>query len=81
MSTEQRKESFPRPVERARSVSGGASIKVAPDLFSSSPIIMGPSPSPIPAATNQQPIVKIGHYVLGQTLGTGTFGKVKSKLS
>lgn len=26
------------------------------------------------------PIVKIGHYVLGETLGVGTFGKVKSKL-
>lgn len=25
------------------------------------------------------PIVKIGHYVLGETLGVGTFGKVKSK--
>ena len=25
-----------------------------------------------------QPIVKIGHYILGQTLGVGTFGKVKS---
>ncbi|KAK0076920.1 hypothetical protein PV325_004702 [Microctonus aethiopoides] len=25
----------------------------------------------------QQPIVKIGHYTLGQTLGVGTFGKVK----
>ena len=24
--------------------------------------------------------VKIGHYVLGDTLGVGTFGKVKSKL-
>jgi len=29
--------------------------------------------------TAQQPIVKIGHYTLGQTLGVGTFGKVKSK--
>lgn len=30
-------------------------------------------------ANNQpQPIVKIGHYTLGQTLGVGTFGKVKS---
>lgn len=26
----------------------------------------------------QHPIVKIGHYVLGETLGVGTFGKVKS---
>lgn len=24
-----------------------------------------------------QPLVKIGHYILGQTLGVGTFGKVK----
>lgn len=24
-----------------------------------------------------QPLVKIGHYVLGATLGCGTFGKVK----
>lgn len=28
-----------------------------------------------------QPIVKIGHYTLGQTLGVGTFGKVKSMYS
>lgn len=90
----ERKESFPRPVERQRSVSGsgvgaGASITVgSADFFSSSPIVLltntpitgshGPSASPVPqATTNQQPIVKIGHYVLGQTLGTGTFGKVK----
>ena len=26
-----------------------------------------------------QPLVKIGHYILGETLGVGTFGKVKSK--
>lgn len=26
---------------------------------------------------NGQPLVKIGHYLLGATLGTGTFGKVK----
>ena len=25
------------------------------------------------------PVVKIGHYILGETLGSGTFGKVKSK--
>lgn len=30
-------------------------------------------------ANQPQPIVKIGHYTLGQTLGVGTFGKVKSK--
>lgn len=29
---------------------------------------------------NDQPIVKIGHYILGETLGVGSFGKVKSKL-
>lgn len=28
-------------------------------------------------ATGPQPLVKIGHYLLGATLGTGTFGKVK----
>lgn len=28
---------------------------------------------------NDQPIVKIGHYILGETLGIGSFGKVKSK--
>lgn len=27
-----------------------------------------------------QPPVKIGHYILGETLGVGTFGKVKSKI-
>ncbi|XP_044744553.1 5'-AMP-activated protein kinase catalytic subunit alpha-2 [Coccinella septempunctata] len=29
------------------------------------------------AQQGAQPIVKIGHYILGQTLGIGTFGKVK----
>lgn len=29
---------------------------------------------------DKQPIVKIGHYTLGETLGTGTFGKVKGKV-
>lgn len=28
-------------------------------------------------ASGTQPIVKIGHYTLGATLGVGTFGKVK----
>lgn len=28
-------------------------------------------------SVNGQPLVKIGHYLLGATLGTGTFGKVK----
>jgi len=37
-------------------------------------------PSPVPASTNQHQIVKIEHYVLGETLGVGTFGKVKSEL-
>lgn len=31
----------------------------------------------VTAGTNNQPIVKIGHYTLGATLGVGTFGKVK----
>ncbi|XP_031638549.1 5'-AMP-activated protein kinase catalytic subunit alpha-2 [Contarinia nasturtii] len=30
-----------------------------------------------PSPSTQQPLVKIGHYTLGNTLGTGTFGKVK----
>lgn len=30
-----------------------------------------------PSPSGQQPLVKIGHYILGNTLGTGTFGKVK----
>lgn len=29
--------------------------------------------------TKEKPMIKIGHYVLGETLGVGTFGKVKSK--
>lgn len=33
--------------------------------------------SPSPSPSGQQPLVKIGHYTLGATLGTGTFGKVK----
>ena len=28
-----------------------------------------------------QPLLKIGHYVLGDTLGVGTFGKVKGSVS
>ena len=35
---------------------------------------------PSPAMLSQEkPLVKIGHYVLGETLGVGTFGKVKSR--
>lgn len=34
------------------------------------------SDKPVVASGNQ-PIVKIGHYTLGTTLGVGTFGKVK----
>lgn len=30
--------------------------------------------------SQEKPLVKIGHYVLGETLGVGTFGKVKSML-
>jgi len=33
----------------------------------------------VPLSSNLQPSVKIGHYVLGDTLGVGSFGKVKSK--
>lgn len=29
--------------------------------------------------TQGQPLMKIGYYILGETLGVGTFGKVKSK--
>ncbi|CAH2986346.1 unnamed protein product [Chilo suppressalis] len=32
---------------------------------------------PVVATGSNQPIVKIGHYTLGATLGVGTFGKVK----
>ena len=39
--------------------------------------------SPHPEATKKvsggQALVQIGHYVLGETLGIGTFGKVKGK--
>jgi len=28
----------------------------------------------------EKPKLKIGHYIIGDTLGVGTFGKVKSKL-
>ena len=31
--------------------------------------------------SQEKPLIKIGHYVLGETLGVGTFGKVKSKHS
>lgn len=37
---------------------------------------MSGTPSSAPVGTHQ-PIVKIGHYTLGGTLGIGTFGKVK----
>ncbi|XP_013777026.2 5'-AMP-activated protein kinase catalytic subunit alpha-2-like [Limulus polyphemus] len=30
------------------------------------------------SGTSAQPLVKIGHYILGETLGIGTFGKVKT---
>ena len=32
------------------------------------------------ADKSNPPSVKIGHYKLGDTLGTGTFGKVKGEL-
>jgi serine/threonine protein kinase, putative len=30
-------------------------------------------------SSHQTPLIKIGHYILGETLGVGTFGKVKSE--
>ena len=40
---------------------------------------MAERPTITPAMLSQEkPLVKIGHYVLGETLGVGTFGKVKS---
>lgn len=30
---------------------------------------------------HDQPIIKIGHYILAETLGIGSFGKVKSTLT
>jgi len=30
-------------------------------------------------SSHQAPLIKIGHYILGETLGVGTFGKVKSE--
>lgn len=38
---------------------------------------MSGAPSSSAPAGSHQPIVKIGHYTLGATLGIGTFGKVK----
>lgn len=46
------------------------------------PAVHGSASSPAVVGTGgvqPHPIVKIGHYVLGETLGVGTFGKVKSK--
>jgi hypothetical protein len=36
------------------------------------------SPDNVDKGGTPQPIVKVGHYTLGATLGIGTFGKVKS---
>lgn len=36
------------------------------------------SPDNMDKGGTVQPIVKVGHYTLGATLGIGTFGKVKS---
>lgn len=41
---------------------------------------MAEKPVITPAMMAEKPLVKIGHYVLGETLGVGTFGKVKSNL-
>ncbi|QQP42496.1 Uncharacterized protein FKW44_017183, partial [Caligus rogercresseyi] len=40
---------------------------------------MGDSKAPLTAqlSSGSTPLVQIGHYVLGETLGIGTFGKVK----
>lgn len=44
-------------------------------------LTMAERPVITPAMLSQEkPLVKIGHYALGETLGVGTFGKVKSKL-
>ena len=42
---------------------------------------MAERPTAIASAllSQEKPLVKIGHYALGETLGVGTFGKVKSK--
>ena len=37
-----------------------------------------PSSLTTPTSSSAQPIVKIGHYILGETLGVGSFGKVKT---
>ena len=44
---------------------------------------MAERPTAIASAllSQEKPLVKIGHYALGETLGVGTFGKVKSKIS
>lgn len=39
---------------------------------------LSPSASLPVGSSSQQPIVKIGHYILGETLGVGSFGKVKT---
>ncbi len=38
-----------------------------------------PTITPAMLLSGEKPLVKIGHYVMGETLGVGTFGKVKSK--
>ena len=57
-------------------VNGGSPAPPVTSSVSSGTITTGPA---VPISSNQQPSVKIGHYVLGDTLGVGTFGKVKSK--
>ena len=42
------------------------------------PLIYG-SRKNVNMAEKAQPQVKIGHYIIGDTLGVGTFGKVKRK--
>ena len=38
-----------------------------------------PTSSSSPKQEKKRPLLKIGHYVLGDTLGVGTFGKVKGE--
>ena len=37
----------------------------------------GPHPEAEKKTSGGQALVQIGHYILGETLGIGTFGKVK----
>ena len=41
----------------------------------------GPHPEAEKKTSGGQALVQIGHYILGETLGIGTFGKVKGTLT